>query len=257
MILLLKLFIADDEYFFRQALKTMLDWGALGVQICGEASNGEDALAQIRQMNPEIIFIDINIPVINGLDMATTLRNEGNDSEMLILTGYSEFEYAKRSIDLNVCGYILKPVDKDELLSMVKKIIKKYEILGQNTESAENDLLQKNEITRESNRAKLVINVIQYINKHYKDSDLTVESIAEALFVNYQYLCQIFKKETGDTINGHINSIRMINAKSKFDDGVINITAVAASVGYPDSSYFSKCFKKRFGISPSKYVGKR
>lgn len=101
---------------------------------------------------------------------------------------------------------------------------------------------------------KMVLSVKKYIEENYWDSELSINVLAKNIFVNYGHLCYLFKKETGKTINNFITEYRMEKAKKLMDEGNHFIMDVANKVGYPEQGYFSKCFKKFYGISPSQYI---
>lgn len=125
---MLKIMIVDDEFYFREAIKISLPWAELGFEICGEAKNGRDALKKVEVLKPEIIIVDINMPIMDGLEFVQNIRQTKNDSKIIILTGHSEFNYAKQAVQLGVYNYLLKPVDEDELkktLLELKNIIDK------------------------------------------------------------------------------------------------------------------------------------
>ncbi len=122
-----KVLIVDDEYYFRQAIKVSLPWEELDLQLIGEAKNGEDALEQMRILHPDIIMVDINMPIMDGLTFIAEARSEGFDAKFIVLTGHSEFAYAKHAIQLGVHNYVLKPIDTEEVqnsLCEMKKLIK-------------------------------------------------------------------------------------------------------------------------------------
>jgi two-component system response regulator YesN len=101
---------------------------------------------------------------------------------------------------------------------------------------------------------KVIEDVKSYIASHYGNEELRIEDIAKSVHMNYNHLCFVFKKETTVTINDYLTETRMIKAKELFDRGESVIQSVANRVGYADANYFSKCFKKHIGITPSKYV---
>lgn len=112
---MLKIMIVDDEFYFREAIKISLPWNELGFEICGEAKNGRDALEKVAAIKPEIIIVDINMPIMDGLEFVQHLRETNNDIKIIILTGHSEFNYARQAVKLGVFNYLLKPVDEEEL----------------------------------------------------------------------------------------------------------------------------------------------
>ncbi|NLE24924.1 MAG: response regulator [Clostridiaceae bacterium] len=125
---MLKIMIVDDEFYFREAIKISLPWEELGFEICGEAKNGRDALEKVEILKPHIVIVDINMPIMDGLEFVQNLRDAKNDIKIILLTGHSEFHYARQAVQLGVFNYILKPVDEAELektLLELKGIIEK------------------------------------------------------------------------------------------------------------------------------------
>ncbi|HEX9062938.1 MAG TPA: response regulator [Clostridia bacterium] len=174
---MLKIMIVDDEFYFREALKISIPWEELGFKICGEAKNGKDALEKVGILNPEIIIVDINMPIINGLEFVGNIRKMGIDSKIIILTGHNEFNYAKQAVRLGVNNYILKPVNEEELknsLLEIKEVIgeekdAKYEIdrlkqqvresLPQLKDKFLNELIQGSLIKKENE----ILNKMEYL----------------------------------------------------------------------------------------------
>lgn len=115
-----KVLIVDDEYFSREALKKTIPWEEYGCRVCGEAKNGFDGIEKALDLEPDIVLADINMPFMDGLDMIMNLEKSMPDILYAIVTGYSEFEYAKRGIELGVEDFILKPVDDQEMIKTLK-----------------------------------------------------------------------------------------------------------------------------------------
>ena len=130
---MLKLMIVDDENLFREALKISLPWKQLGYEVCCEAENGYDALERIAEFKPDVALVDINMPVMDGLELAAEIRENGLDVKVIIISGYGEFTYARQAIEVGVVNYLLKPVDEEELikaLSAIRKAIEKERSTG-------------------------------------------------------------------------------------------------------------------------------
>jgi len=119
---MLKLYIADDEEIVRQGLKKIIDWEEHGFELCGEAGNGLQAYNDIRHLDPDLVLLDIRMPKLEGLDLASQLREEGFAGRIIILSGYSEFRYAQEAIRCDVDSYLTKPIDEDELLKLAIEI---------------------------------------------------------------------------------------------------------------------------------------
>jgi len=120
-----KLLIADDEAIIRKGLKNSLDWNEIGIEVIGEAKDGKIAYEMAIELEPDIMFVDINMPHLNGLELIKKLKEKTPNCELIIITGYDEFEYAKEAVKLGVFDYILKPVSKKELYETIRKLIEK------------------------------------------------------------------------------------------------------------------------------------
>lgn len=133
---MLKVIFVDDEAQFRKYLHHVIDWEKHGFTISGEAKNGVEALELVERVRPDIAFIDINMPHMNGMDLAKQLKARDPSTFILLVTGHSEFEYARAAVKIGVDDYILKPFDEEELfmaLAKVKGAIEKSRIERDNT----------------------------------------------------------------------------------------------------------------------------
>lgn len=116
------LLIADDESSIRMGLKCIVDWNELGFTICGEAANGEEALARILALNPSLVLLDVKMPKMHGTEVIRRAREAGFQGKCIILSGYSDFKYAQEAIKSGVRFYLTKPIDEDELYQTVSEI---------------------------------------------------------------------------------------------------------------------------------------
>ena len=106
---MLKLLIADDELYVREYMKTILDWNSLGICVCGCAEDGPEAIEVAENTKPDMAFLDINMPGMDGLTLTETLKEKFPDLVIAFVTGYSEFEYARKALQLGAEEYLLKP----------------------------------------------------------------------------------------------------------------------------------------------------
>lgn len=124
---LLKMLVVDDEYLVRELLKNSIDWYDLGIEIVAEASSGLEALDLVKEVRPDIIFVDICMPFMNGIEFSRKISEEGETAKIVILTGHEEFEYAQESVKIGVSDFLLKPVNVNEILRVIDKIKKEIE----------------------------------------------------------------------------------------------------------------------------------
>ncbi|MEQ2677884.1 response regulator [Enterocloster citroniae] len=152
---MLNVLLADDEYLVRVMLKNCVDWNEMGFRIIGEVDKGDQILPACQAIHPDLLLLDINMPIISGLDALEQLRSHGLSVYVIIISGYSEFEYAKRGIRYSAFDYLLKPIDSEELAQCLSKarsqIMESQEaarlkILPHHTASELSSLLEKPEL---------------------------------------------------------------------------------------------------------------
>ncbi|MDE1549099.1 response regulator [Jeotgalibaca caeni] len=123
-----RVLIVDDEPVVREGLAHLINWQALGFEIVGDAENGLDGIEKINQLHPNIVVTDIRMPIMDGIEMIRKIQETNSEMEVLILSGYSDFSYAKEAIHLGVSSYLLKPVDEEELENELKKIASRMDL---------------------------------------------------------------------------------------------------------------------------------
>ena len=124
---MLKIFLVEDEFVVREGIKKNIDWSANGYDFCGEASDGELALPMIQKLKPDIVITDIKMPFMDGLELSRLIKKEFPWMEIIILSGYEDFKYAKEGIKIGVAEYLTKPISGNELLEEVEALAEKIE----------------------------------------------------------------------------------------------------------------------------------
>ena len=240
-----RVIIAEDENLIAKNIAKHIESENPSFKVVGIYSNGEDALSAIKEQPPTVVFTDISMPVMTGLELAAEIHKSMSQVKIVILTGFAEFDYAREAIHYGVEDYLLKPLNNPEL----RKVLKKIELSMQEiTESVRSEEDAEGNFTPE----EIVTMVKDYIQKHYS-SDLDLNSIALHLGFSSSYLTKIFNKYEQTTPSKFIRNYRMTFAKQLLDDKSLTIQQVASSVGYNDPFHFSKSFKQTFGISPTEY----
>lgn len=143
---MINVLLVDDEAIVREGIKHLIDWNNLGFCICGEASNGEEALEKIRKYQPGLVLLDIRMPKLYGTDLIAKARNEEFTGDFIILSGYSDFQYAQTALHYGAAFYLTKPIDEKELIDAVLSVKKRIEKRMNQTFSM-NQYLRKAKLT--------------------------------------------------------------------------------------------------------------
>lgn len=122
-----KLLIVDDEYIVRTGIRKTVDWESLGIEIVGEASDGVRGMEIALEKKPDVIMTDVRMQAMGGLDLLKRIKESGLDCEVIIISGYEEFEYVREALRCGAFSYLVKPVDNNELVETVLSATKKLE----------------------------------------------------------------------------------------------------------------------------------
>ena len=121
----IKVFICEDESIVREGLRDMIPWEKYGCEFVGDAPDGEMALPMIRELKPDVLITDITMPFMDGLSLSKIVTSEQPDIKVIIISGYSDFEYARQAIELGVEQYLLKPVTRADMIKALEGIRQK------------------------------------------------------------------------------------------------------------------------------------
>ncbi|NLM48763.1 MAG: response regulator [Epulopiscium sp.] len=252
-----KVLIVEDEDIMRKGLMFMPKWQEVDCIVVGEAVNGQDGLEKIRRLQPDIVIVDINMPVMDGLEMLEkSIEEYGYDA--IIVSGYGEFEYAQKGISLGVTEYLLKPIDYTKLYEAIRKIQAK-----RNTDSSiKNAIKQINvekkklgilDFEEKETGNRYVDFMIKSIHENYA-TKLALSDISEECQMSSTYLNVKFKNATGYTFNDYLNRYRIKKAVDLLKENKYMIYEIAEMVGFSDYKYFIKVFKKYVGCSPARFI---
>jgi two-component system response regulator YesN len=120
---MITMLVVDDEYYLRLGIREIADWDQLGVELVGDADNGEEGLRLALALAPDIILMDIRMPILNGLELMEKLKENDLKSEVIVLSGFNDFEYARVALNHGALAYLLKPIDKQQLVETVCKVV--------------------------------------------------------------------------------------------------------------------------------------
>lgn len=259
---ILKLITVDDEYLIRNLIKNCISWEEIGIDIIGEASNAEEAINLIENNTPDIILTDICMPSTDGLDMSRYILERYNKVRVVVITGYDEFEYAKRAIKVGVSDFILKPINDDELKSTILKL--KNTILSERIKERDYNQIKDRISTFGSivdlkenynceDKSLNIEEIKKFILKNISNDELSLKLVSEFFYVNSSYLSRIFKTKTGMNFSEYIISVKMKIAMDMLKNSDLKSSEIGRKIGIQDPNYFSTCFKKYTGFSIKEY----
>ena len=237
----LRVLLVDDEIMIREGFKRLFDWEAHDCLIVGEAADGMEALARIENLQPDIVIMDSNIPIMNGLKVIQLSRIKHPNTAFVIVSGYDDFSYCREALRLQITDYILKPVNYEEFGTCIDNL--KISLFEQRV-SAED--------SPEKQEERTISGITRYLQEHLAE-EMSLSVLAEEFHLNPQYISQLFKNEIGVNFLSYLTNIRMEKAKKLLLSTSLSVAEVAEQSGYGDYRVFTKVFKKNEGITPSQY----
>ena len=237
----LRVLLVDDEIMIREGFKRLFDWQAHNCEVVGEAADGMEALAQIDALRPDIVIMDINIPIMNGLKVIQVSRMKHPNTAFVIVSGYDDFSYCREALRLQITDYILKPVNYEEFGSCIDNL--KISLFEQRLSAAAEP---------EKQEERTITGITRYLQEHLAE-DISLSVLAEQFHLNSQYISQLFKSEIGVNFLAYLTNIRMEKAKKLLLSTSLSVAEVADQSGYGDYRVFTKVFKKSEGVTPSQY----
>ncbi len=254
---MIRLLIADDETLERETLADIVSRRFEHEVTIETAENGRKAADTAVLWGADLILMDIEMPGMNGLDAARAVLEQRPECKVIFVTAYSLFQYAHEAMHLGACDYLLKPVDPDEVEASIRKAIRQIEAGRRLAELApvqpepeeENDTAEEEENDR---NALVMAHVRKYMEDNYM-FDLSLDSVSEILHISPAYLSAQFKKYQKTNFLDCLTELRINAAKELLTDPFRPASEVASMVGYEDSSYFARAFKKRTGMTPTQY----
>lgn len=234
----LRVLLVDDEIIIREGFKRLFDWEAHELEVIGEAADGMEAMTKIDDLVPDIVIMDINIPIMNGLKVIQMAKIRHPSMGFIIVSGYDDFSYCREALRLQITDYILKPVDYEEFGACIDRLrIGMYE-------SSAADMKDYSE--------RPITGITRYLQNHLEE-DISLSLLADEFHLNAQYISQLFKSEIGVGFLTYLTNIRMENARKLLVSTSLSIGEISSRCGYADYRVFTKAFKKNEGITPSQY----
>lgn len=275
---MLRVLLVDDEPFIVQGLAVLIDWEKEGFKIAARAANGAEALAYLRENTVDLILADIKMPVMTGIELLKIIRTEKiSDAYFVILSGYSDFDFAQQAIRFDCTDYILKPIRQEELTALLHKVAKMFQTtqeMRQEIKQKESAYLARNIIsllTGKYDQANLdyvtghlrLSGAMRYVQIEIDDEDLDDEGVEDrkdgekrALQRRLYDNCMEY---LGEDYASHC-IFDVSNYEERYDIGFLYCSAMAREQGADEENYLGRILrhaKKDIDAPVVMFVGKQ
>lgn len=267
-----RVLLVDDEQIERMALAKKIDrYYGDKVEIY-HAVNGREAVAMCGEQKNDIIIMDISMPEMNGVMAAKYIRKMDDQCSIIFLSAYDDFEYARNAIKVRALDYLLKPCDMNDLLAVMDTALQKLdkenafngnsisgkeqnketEICGSNANNVRENRPKRTDNVRNSDEQTTIKYLKEYVENNYI-YDISMQEAAEEMGYSDAYFSKLFKQYFNQNFTAYLTEYRIKKAKELLSNTNHSIKDISRMVGYTDSNYFAKIFKRLVGEIPSKY----
>jgi DNA-binding response regulator (fragment) len=248
-----RVLLVDDEQIERMALAKKIDRYYGDKVNIYHAVNGREAVDMCSEHKNDIIIMDISMPEMNGVMAAKYIRQIDDKCSIIFLTAYDDFEYARNAIKIRALDYLLKPCDINDLLAVMDMAIQK---LDRECDFKGNTKENKPERKRENVKNFDEQTTIKYLREYVENNytfDISMQEVAEDMGYSDAYFSKLFKQYFNQNFTAYLTEYRIKKAKELLTDTNNSIKDISRMVGYEDSNYFAKIFKRIVGEIPSKF----
>lgn len=249
-----KVLVVEDEKLIRKRLVYGYDYEKMNCLVVGEARDGKEGIELIKDLHPDIVITDINMPIMDAFDMLEETIDFLYST--IILSSYDEFENAQKAIKYGVSEFIVKPIEEAELKQALERAIKQLRV-QQESQKVKNERMSLQNLSFIDEKVygaedEVVKEMLEYIKKNY-GKRFVFKDVAEHIGYSQTLLHNRFKEQTKMTFNEYLNRYRIQQAIEKLKNKDEKIYEVAASCGFSEYKYFNKVFKKYVGMSASTF----
>ena len=243
--------IVDDEPWILKGLMKIVNWSKMGFEVTGAYTSSKEAWENMQNHMPDVVVTDISMPHYSGTDLLGMARKNNMKTEFVIISGYAEFSFAQSAVRYAAFDYCLKPLkpsDANDVFTRLKNYLDGKLSLHS---ACQTDKFDDDGESVDLNNKKFM-EMINYIEENYHQR-LHLNELAKKFYFNSNYCCYLFKQKLNTSFSDFVIDLRMKEVAQLLKDNTMDTSKAAKIVGYQDYYYFSKVFKKYFGITPMQY----
>jgi YesN/AraC family two-component response regulator len=243
--------IVDDEQHVIDALLLLIPWEEMGVDRTLVAGSVPEAIRLLEEEKPEIAFVDVVIGNMLGTEILNHINSERLRTKAIAISGYDDYEYIRTMFILGGVDYLLKPIEQQVAIQALQKAISKVRqaASGHEEDSGGEMPLDKNSRSHIDARIQ---HIADYLEQNF-NKKIQQQACADFFHLNKDYMCRRFKEIIGIGMVDYLNGIRIRRAKELLVESDLQIQEIADEVGFFDTKYFAKQFRREIGQSPTAY----
>lgn len=251
---MIKACVVDDEKLVRKGIITVMPWEKFSIEVTAEASNGVRALEIMAEQSIDLLFTDLNMPEMGGMQLIREVKEKYPNVQIVILTCHPEFEYVQEALRLGAIDYILKTqLENDVMEDMLQQIVTRYyERLATNAKPKLPDINIVNRGKYPDEIVQSIVKTITYMQEQ-EEMGFTQEQIAKVANMSRGYFSQCFKEIMGMSFHKYLKNMRLTKSKQLLMSTNRPIYEIAQQTGFKDEKYFSRLFLLEVGLLPSDF----
>jgi len=251
---MIKACIVDDEKLVRKGIITIMPWEKFSIEVVAEASNGVRALEIMSEQPIDLLFTDLNMPEMDGMQLIREVKEKYPNVQIVILTCHPEFEYVQEALRLGAIDYILKTqLENDLMEDVLQQIVKRYDKrLSTVSKPKPMDLITVNKGKYPDEIVQSILKTVTYMGEQ-DEMSFTQEQVAKVANMSRGYFSQCFKDIMGTSFHKYLKNMRLTKSKQLLLSTNRPIYDIAQQTGFKDEKYFSRLFLLEVGMLPSDF----
>jgi two-component system response regulator YesN len=247
--------LLDDEPWQLKGMGSMIPWEEGGFEVAYALDNSAGALEILLSEKIDVLLTDIRMPGLNGLELLASLRAKGIETEVVFLSGYAEFDYAREALKMGAYDYLLKPFDTGEMPAFLAKL-REHLARKEHVDSLlrHDRVINSGKTAEETGEDRLIKAMVQFVDLNFS-RPISLKDMALHCHTNTTTASRIFKQRMGSGFVKYLTALRIKKAAEYLEKTELSIEEICSHLGYMDYFYFHKVFKKQTGKTPHQYRG--